>query len=140
LPENVKQRTGENVMSKLNIYDILGDAIPQVSAYVIVKNNERVATIAFKFPRDGAGRLFCCLHVLGLPMIRSFASGYGCDKKSAAASAAAVCVPAYSAENLTTWQKDASTRDAIVEALRPDNGLDWDRRLRDAGFTVWQAV
>lgn len=31
-------------------------------------------------------------------------------------------------------------RKAFVKALLPDDGTNWDRHLRDAGFAVWQAV
>ena len=124
-----------------DIYKQHEASFSRVSAYVITDNTgERVATIAFKFPADGAGRLYAYLHVLGLKMVRGHAGGYGYDKQSAALSSAASCVPVYSEEDLTTWQKDASTRDLIVAALMPDDGFDWSRHLRDAGFNVLQAV
>lgn len=37
-----------------NIYDQHKAAFANVSAYTIMKGGERVATIAFKFPRGGA--------------------------------------------------------------------------------------
>lgn len=40
------------------IYEQHEKAFTSVQAFVIAKNGERVATIAFKFPRDGAGRLY----------------------------------------------------------------------------------
>ena len=40
-----------------NIYEQHEAAFGNVSAFVIAKDGKRVATIAFKFPRDGAGRL-----------------------------------------------------------------------------------
>lgn len=68
-----------------SIYDQHRAAFDSTSAYVIAKNGRRVGTIAFKFPRDGAGRLYCYLHVLGVEMVRDFAAGGGYDKKTAAA-------------------------------------------------------
>ena len=128
-------------LTKNKIYEQHEAAFAQVSACVVTdKTGERVASIAFKFPRDGAGRLFAYLHIFGLPMVRGYANGYGYDKKSAACSSAARRVPVYSAEDLTTRQKDTAIRDAIIAALLPDNGFGWDRRLRDAGFNVLQAV
>lgn len=123
-----------------NIYDLHRAAFAQVSAYVVTKTGtdgkpDRVATIAFKYPRDGAGRLYCYLHVFGGPMVRGFASGGGYDKQSASASAAArkIQVGEYAIDS----QLDAIT---IREALLPDGGHSWDHYLRNAGFTVLQAV
>lgn len=119
-----------------NIYQQHDAAFPLVSAYVIVKGGERVATVAFKFPKDGAGRMWCYLHVSGIPMVRGYASGYGYDKKSAAFESAArkVEIDTESAADCTkyAWQ--------IIRSQDGDSGQDWDRRLRDAGFEVWQAV
>lgn len=71
-----------------NIYDQHNSAFRQVQAYVILKGSERVATIAFKFPHDGAGRLYAYVHWLGAPMVRGYANGYGYDKRSAAVESA----------------------------------------------------
>ena len=60
-----------------------------VSAYVVLHKGKKVATVAFKYPRNGTGRLYCYLHVLGVPMVSGRASGGGYDKKSAAFHSAA---------------------------------------------------
>jgi hypothetical protein len=108
-------------------------AFRDVSAYVILDTNgciERVATITFKHPRDGAGRLYAYVHWFGQAMVRGFASGGGYDKKSAAVGAAIRKTPA-----------DGSERhDEFRRALAKDDGRYWDNRLRDAGFIVLQAV
>jgi hypothetical protein len=117
-----------------SIYDQHQAAFQNVSAYVILKNGERVATIAFKFPRDGAGRLYCYLHIFGASMCRGHANGYGYDKKSAAAESAAA------RHSRDTYPNDLANIDAIKAALAGDSGWDWDHRLRDAGFDVVQAV
>lgn len=44
------------------IYDQHRAAFSNVSAYVITLDGEKVATIAIKFPRDGAGRLYAYVH------------------------------------------------------------------------------
>ena len=67
-----------------DIYDQHDAAFARVSAFVICRDGERVATVALKFPADGAGRLHAYVHWLGLPMVRGFAGGYGYDKRSAA--------------------------------------------------------
>lgn len=131
-----------------DIYDQHAAAFANVSAFVVMRDGEKVATVAFKFPRDGAGRLYCYLHWLGLEIVRGYAGGYGYDKKSAAACDAA--------EKL---KPDAADKAAAEYGVKPDgarpwhihyrpflaalvsyDGENWDRRLEKAGFTVWQAV
>ena len=133
-----------------DIYDQHDRAFARVNAFVIVKatepvegvsKTECVATIAFKHPRDGAGRLYAYVHWLGIPMVRGSANGGGYDKHSAACSAA---VPALlKARNAAfaawTFDADKTLSDAFIEALA-GAGLGWARRLRDAGFKVWEAV
>ena len=122
-----------------DIYDQHHKAFANVGAYVICKNNERVATIAFKFPKDGAGRLWVYVHFIDVPMVRAYAGGYGYDKKSAAVESAV--------EKLTqvkSWSElDARRENKIVfflDALKDLGGKDWHDALRDAGFIVLQAV
>jgi hypothetical protein len=122
------------------IYDQHAAAFSNVSAFVIMKDGERVATIAFKFPKDGAGRLWCYCHWLGLEMVRGYASGYGYDKRSAAVEAAA--------RNYTPQPKSREEAVAFIEsnkgkflnAIFTMGGKDWNDALRDAGFTVLHAV
>lgn len=127
-----------------DIYKQHEAAFAKVSAYVIAKDGERVATIAFKFPRDGAGRLYAYVHWFGVQMVRGWASGYGYDKRSAAASVAAkklhAVIQSELAHEPTASRHDAINAIKLYDALRPDDGMTWDRRLRDAGFDVWQAV
>jgi hypothetical protein len=140
-----------------DIYDLHTKAFQNVSAYVICKNGERVATIAFKFPRDGAGRLYAYVHWLGVPMVRGFAGGCGYDKRSAAVADAVRKIEIIDRSNeVYNLAKQGATlaaqgeamraiadremQKAFLEALRRDDGHYFDRRLQDAGFTVWQAV
>jgi hypothetical protein len=118
------------------IYDQHDAAFANVSAYIIAKGGERVATIAFKFPRDGAGRLYAYVHWCGVEMVRGHATGYGYDKRSAACSSAAKRMRETMRQAEAT---DCEAMDRFRAALTPDDGLGWDRRLRDAGFDVWQA-
>lgn len=123
-----------------DIYTQHDTAFARVSAYVIAKDGERVATIAFKFPADGVGRLWAYVHWLGLPMVRGFAGGYGYDKRTAACASAARKMNAPDPEDRTTWERDKEAREAFTAAIAKDGGQSWDGALRDAGFTVWQAV
>jgi hypothetical protein len=112
-----------------SIYDQHRAAFSNVSAFVVLKGDDKVATIAFKFPRDGAGRLYVYVHWIGDEMVRGFAGGWGYDKRSAAC---------YSA-----MKRIAATgeRAAFVKALRDGHdGAGWETCLRNAGFTVMQAV
>lgn len=130
-------------MSDRAIYDQFDKAFNRVSAYVILdKSGECVAKVGFKFPADGAGRLYAYVHWLGVPMVRGFAGGYGYDKRSAAV---AVAVAEIDMSDREDRHRDdigqpVTTRAEFVDALAKDGGEHWDTRLRNAGFTVIQAV
>lgn len=121
------------------IYEMHDKAFANVSAYVIAKNGERVATIALKFPKDGAGRLNTYVHWLGTEMVRGSASGYGYDKRSAAVSNAAERLT-FTKDPKTTPLAEQEAFAAFRAAIEIDGGEYWDTRLRAAGFDVWQAV
>jgi len=116
-----------------DIYTQHDAAFRQVSAFVIARNGERVATIAFKFPKDGAGRLYAYVHWLGLPMVRGHAGGYGYDKRSASVASAAKKMNHMVAH-------DSTSAGRFIDAIAKDGGQYWDSVLRDVGFDVWQAV
>ena len=118
-----------------DIYKQHEAAFAHVSAYVVLKDGERVATIAFKFPRDGAGRLYAYVHWFGLEMVRGHANGYGYDKKSAAVESAIAKLKL--ATSPEAYSVCASEFKIMLSNI---GGSTWDARLRDAGFTVLQAV
>lgn len=120
-----------------DIYKQHEAAFAAVSAYVILKDGERVATVAFKFPRDGAGRLWAYVHWIGLEMVRGHANGYGYDKRTAAVSVAARKMDS-ALGGLS--DKGGHPLNLFVGAISADRGPTWDSALRDAGFTVLQAV
>jgi hypothetical protein len=66
------------------VYEKHSKAFELVSAGALVVNGTQIGTLAFKFPKDGAGRLTCFLHIYGSVMVVGTASGYGYDKKGAA--------------------------------------------------------
>ena len=112
-----------------DIYTQHAAAFASVSAFVILNRaGERVATVALKFPRDGAGRLYAYVHWIGVEMKRGHANGYGYDKRSAAVADAARRIE---------WPADAA---AFAAAATLDGGADWTRAVENAGFTVLQAV
>lgn len=123
-----------------NIYDQHQAAFQNVSAYVILKNGERVATIAFKFPRDGAGRLYAYVHWLGVEMTRGHANGGGYDKRSAAVSSAIARMIDPIGINTDRSTIDVPAYDTFRGVLARNDGHEWHNHLRDAGFDVVQAV
>lgn len=124
-----------------NIYDQYKAAFAQVEAYVILRDGERIASIAFKFPKDGAGRLYAYVHWYGLEMVRGHASGGGYDKRSAACSVAARKLPQLPRECTDrVTLGDAYFIDFRRALIEGDNGAGFDRCLRDAGFEMLQAV
>jgi len=133
-------------MSATSIYDLHRASFSNVSAFVVMDGAERVATIAFKFPKDGAGRLFSYVHWIGTEMVRGFAAGGGYDKKTAACAAAATKMPGALSDGRYTAgtpHYTAQQHGRYIQfnaELRKDDGREWHNRLRDAGFTVLQAV
>lgn len=128
------------ISKRPDIYTQHDKAFDAVSAYVVLNSaNERVATVALKFPRDGAGRLYAYVHWIGLEMVRGWAGGYGYDKRSAACSSAArrIAIGNLSGDEWANRRHEAT---AFVEALEKDSGEDWTRQLEAAGFKVFQAV
>jgi len=124
-----------------DIYEQHNAAFRSVSAFVILKDGARVATIAFKFPADGAGRLYAYMHWLGIPMVRGFAGGYGYDKQSAAAADAACrTIKAHVSNEWKPADEDASARASFFRILSENDGLEWCNALERAGFAVLQAV
>lgn len=123
-----------------NIYDQHKAAFANVSAYVILnKGGARVATVAFKYPRDGAGRLYAYVHLFGWQMVRGFAAGGGYDKHTAAVASAVRKIK--DGIEVNRWlESEVKEYDALRKALSHDGGNRWDDAARDAGFTVLQAV
>lgn len=121
------------------IYEQFDKAFNRVSAYIVLdKEGECVAKIAFKFPADGAGRLYAYVHWLGVPMVRGFAGGYGYDKRTAAVANAQRNIMVREERDRAIF--DNPRMKAFLAALEKDGGDYWDTKLHDAGFTVIQAV
>jgi hypothetical protein len=123
-----------------DIYDQHRAAFSNMSAYVVMKDGERVATIAFKFPRDGAGRLYTYVHWLGTEMARGFAGGYGYDKRSAALADVARKLYKRPDYEENTRNHAVISLSNFIFALNKNDGKSWEDNLRDAGFTVLGAV
>lgn len=108
-----------------------------------MRKGERVATVSVKFPKDDAGRLWAYVHYIGTEMQRDFAGGYGYSKTDAAISGAGSKI--HNAIEKSGGAFDGSTREFatlrnFIQAIGSDGGESWERKLRDAGFEVFQAV
>jgi hypothetical protein len=133
---------------KKDIYRQHEATFSNVSAFVIMREGERVATVALKFPKDGAGRLWVYVHFLGVPMVRDYAGGYGYDKRSHAVTHAAGKIKQIPLSGYTAgqdWAEKAHIAEKerlqhFIAALSDIGGKDWVDALRDAGYTVMQAV
>lgn len=121
-----------------NIYDQHNVAFKQVQAFTAFKlingNITNEIRVAFKFPKDGAGRLYCYLHLIGTPMVRGFANGYGYDKRSAAIKDAVkkLQIDVNSPHTKATIELGA----ALIEC----ESKGFDSALRDAGYTILNAI
>jgi len=118
-----------------SIYELYDAAFKQVSAYVIVRNGARIGTLAFKFPKDGAGRLYAYLHIHGLTMTRGQASGYGYDKRSAAYIDALRKTKIEDGAN----PLDKNTLEKL-QAIKNVDSIGFDSAIREAGFELFSAV
>ncbi len=124
-----------------DIYDQHKAAFANVSAYVITDaKGDRVATIAFKYPRDGAGRLYAYVHVFGCAMVRGFAAGGGYDKHSAAVASAARKIPNDPGKSGHWTAEESASFRTLLQTLRLDDSNTWHNSLLAARFNVLQAV
>jgi hypothetical protein len=114
------------------IYDQHKAAFANVSAYVIMIGDRRVATVAFKF----GNAVTAYVHWIGSEMVRGRAGGGGYDRQSAAVSDAARKIK----DDITGRAGDAQARCEFIDAAGKDGGATWVRSLELAGFTVIQAV
>lgn len=115
-----------------NVYAQHHKAFAHMSAYVVTRDGDRVATVAFKHSRNGTDKLFCYLHVIGAPMVRTYVLGG--DKHTTAVHTAIARVRP-DADATRARQIAGDFRAAVT-----DNGASWDQDLRRAGFSVWQAI
>ena len=73
-------------MTKQSNWNKFDKAFNQVSAFLVLDAETRntVAKISLKYPKDGAGRLTCYMHIIGNELQIGTASGYGYDKRTTA--------------------------------------------------------
>lgn len=118
------------------------NAIP-VSAYAITYKGKHVGLITWKHPNDGAGRMYCYLHIFGFPMVRGQAAGFGYDRRGVSwVDALDYLATAESLEQSEAPFAQAAA--AMLETLRGfDGATGWETmkyRLEDVGFQLLRAV
>lgn len=113
------------------IYKHHSAAFNRVLAAVLVYDGKQLGNIAFKYPADGAGRVYCYLHIHGDEMVRGFAGGYGYDKQGAAFESA---IAQY------TKQDNKNGVPVGFLALSDLGGQSWNNALSALGVSVMYAV
>lgn len=120
------------------IYNQFDAAFSHVAAYVVIgRNGDCVAKVAIKRGASGL-RTTAFVHWLGVPMVKGVANGGGYDKDSASVAGAARRVVMPKGPEHMAFQHAACSR--FIAAAILDGGKRWDDAVRDAGFTVIQAV
>lgn len=121
-----------------NIYDQHDKAFRNVSSYVLIKDNKKIASISFKYPKDGAGRVSCYLHVIGTPMVKGVVNGYGYDKASAA------IMNAVTKLYINLTDKDAKKYNNVCQnlqhLLKDADSKGWDRCFYNSPYELIQAI
>lgn len=116
-----------------SIYQLHDAHFEHVAAYALIKSGRHIGNVSFKFPKDGANRLWCYVHFHRDEMARGCASGYGYDKKSAAFEAAL--------DNINV--KDLATIKTVArvkKTAKKEGGQDWRFWLTANKITVLNVV
>lgn len=123
-----------------DIYQQHKAAFSNVSAFAILdRAGERVATVDIKYPRDGTGRLYAYVHLIGVEMVRGHANGYGYDKRSAAVAAAIAKIK----EPEVRSERDPQVggyHELLTDAAPAMDSRDWTQAIEAAGLRVIQVV
>lgn len=122
-----------------NIYDQFDAAFRKVAAYCFVHpETQQQINVCFKYPADGAGRLYCYVHFVHAEMVRGFAGGYGYDKTSAAFINAVNKIEQLSATGSADFEYRLKMNTEISRIQQVIgkyyNGQEWDRLLHDLGY------
>lgn len=132
-----------------DIYEQHEKAFSNVAAFVVIDKatNETAFTIALKYPKNGAGRLWAYVQYLGQPMVRAYASGYGYDKASEAIAAAMARIKCESVSladgSFEIVREPEPSPQALLDlqnAFANIGGRDWQNVFVDNGYKVMRAV
>ena len=121
-----------------SIYEAFDKATARTAAYAVLSaEGGYVGRVVFCYPRDGAGRLTCYLHIHGSTMVKGTASGCGYDKHSAAVESAVAKLTAKTVAGEAT--PDAAAHIACWrDVLRACGGHYWYQVLERIGYRVVQ--
>lgn len=123
-----------------NQYD---KATSRLAVFVLAdKEKEIIGNILASYPKDGAGNLTVFIRILGLPLVRGKAGGYGYDKLGAAMYEAGLAlnnrITAMEKENLRGPELLSLGR-RIAESLAQDQ-TNWKGNLGKAGIFLAQII
>ena len=130
--------TTSNTQSNWSKFD---KAFNQVSSFIVLDKDTKdvIAKIALKYPKDGAGRLSCYMHIIGTEVQIGTASGYGYDKRTASiinASEYCLALVTTSESNVNNRQLDFIT---LLNSTKAQSG--WQEVINEKnGFIVIQAI
>ena len=119
------------------VYDQFDRAFANVSAKAVLWNGKHVANVTLKHGRS----VVAYVHWIGTEMQRGTAVGGGYDRASAAVfSAIDKLRDSSRGEYEGAFVRRGLDFPAFVNAHDRDSGVNWDRHLRDAGFTIINVI
>lgn len=122
---------------KPKVYDQFDRAFANVSAKAVLWNGKHVANVTLKYGRS----VVAYVHWIGTEMQRGTAGGGGYDRTSAAVfSALDKLRDSPRGEYEGDLVRHGPSFSAFVNVYNRDSGADWDRHLRDAGFTILNVI
>lgn len=116
-------------------------AFSQVSSFIILDKDTKdvIAKIALKYPKDGAGRLSCYMHLIGTEVQIGTANGYGYDKRTASIVSASQKISELSI--VEKLKLDQNQRDFITWLNSDKARSGWKEVINESnGFIVIQAI
>jgi hypothetical protein len=129
-------------MATLTNWQKFDNAFKSVSAFIVLDQDtkETIAKIALKHPKDGAGRLYAFIHIIGMEIQQGYAGGYGYDKQTAgiinAAENCLVYVTTNENCNVNKKQLDFIT---LLSSTKAQSG--WKEVINEKnGFIVIQVI
>ncbi len=128
-----------------DIYRKHESAFHQVASAALVKSKAQIGTIAFKYPKDGAGRLTCYLHVHGMEMVKGTASGGGYDKAAASFEDAIrnlrPVLKQYNEDEQFRNDKTAKIAQQFIDKCSNCHGYSWSDTIRKIrGYDVYHTL
>lgn len=125
-----------NYHQQETLYQAQSRAINGAQVYVVLDGARVVARLSFHYSRSNQS-CTAYLWIEGAGISKGVARGNGYDRRTHAVAAAAKNAPPTTLGAIDGY---TTRRDAILTALRHDNGHDWAWHLVEAGFDVVTAI